>query len=100
MIYGPQARIRRRRSLCIGMERDWPQVGCVPGKTLSCRDLHSCLEGVLGMCGEHTGCLLNEHQCQLLPLHCGGGFIYAPPRHAHECSPRGSERQLETGKPR
>ena len=98
MIYGPH--IHRRRSLCIGMERGWPRVGHVPGKTLGCRDPHSRLEGVLGMCGEHTGRLLNKWRCQLLPLHCGGGFVSAPPRQAHKCGPRGSGRQLETGKPR
>ena len=47
--YGP--RIRHRRSFCVGMERGWPQVGRVPGKTLGCRDPRSRLEGVLGCVG-------------------------------------------------
>ena len=75
-------------------------MGHVPGKTLSCRDPRSRLEGVLGMCVERTGRLLNECQCLLLPLHCGGSFISAPPHQVHECGPQGSGRQLKTGKPR
>ena len=79
-----------RESLVIARKSWYCALGRVPGKALGCRDPRR----------ERMGRLLNERQCRLLPLHRGGGFVFAPPHQAHECSPRGSGRQLETAKPR
>ena len=77
-------------SLVIAWKSWYCALGHVPGKALGCRDPRR----------ERMDHLLNECRCRLLPLHHRGGFVFAPPRQVHECSPQGSGRQLETAKPR
>ena len=76
------------------MERHWPHVGCVPGKALGCRDLPILGEfyrGAYGLPIDQTSMLAQ-------PLQCRGGFVSALPHQAHEYGPRGSGKQLKTGR--
>lgn len=48
---------------------------------------------------EHTGRLLSEDQCRLLPLHRGGGSVSVPLHQGNGYGPRGSGKQFEIGRP-
>ena len=76
------------------MERRWPQVGRVPGKVLGCRDPPTPGESYRGVYRSP----IDRTSMPAPPLQCRGSFVSALPHQAHEYGPRGSGKQLETGR--